>query len=265
MPAIMERFPGPITGDAARIAAIAKLASSAREPPIRVSECGPLLRLIAGQRRVALPFVLREAENADEDRRFWAMFLLTELVYTESAECLVPRLFDQDTRTRNVARLAARSLAEIAPSAIVEHLGHIALGASEPSAKRVETIEVLGELREPAGVPSLVTLLTDADELIAQAAHLALVTTTRQDFGDDQRKWLAWWGTHSSQHRIEWLIDALMNEEAHLRHAAGEELKAITKEYFGYYDDLPRRERERAQQRYRDWWSTEGRARFRRA
>jgi hypothetical protein len=55
-----------------------------------------------------------------------------------------------------------------------------------------------------------------------------------------------------------------MNEEPALRRAAGEELKVITKEYFGYYDDLPKRERERAQQRYRDWWTTEGRLRFRR-
>jgi HEAT repeat protein len=213
---------------------------------------------------VALPFVLTKLDDAGADDRFWATFLLTELVYAEAAERLVPRLFDEDARTRRVARLAARALAEASPSAIVEHLGHIALGTSEPTAKRVATIEVISDMREPAGVPVLSPLLQDPDEVVAQAAHLALVTITRQDFGTDPRKWLAWWGTHSAEHRIEWLIDALMHEEARLRHAAGEELKAITKEYFGYYDDLPKRERERAQQRYRDWWSTEGRVRFRR-
>jgi hypothetical protein len=113
-------------------------------------------------------------------------------------------------------------------------------------------------------VPLLVSLLGDQDELVAQAAHLALVTVTRQDFGADARRWLTWWSAHGQRHRIEWLVDALMHEEARLRHAAGEELKTITKEYFGYYDDLPKRERERAQQRYRDWWATEGRQRFRR-
>jgi hypothetical protein len=50
-----------------------------------------------------------------------------------------------------------------------------------------------------------------------------------------------------------------------MRRAAAEELKAVTKEFFGYYEDLPKRERERAQQRYRDWWRSEGRARFRRS
>jgi hypothetical protein len=63
---------------------------------------------------------------------------------------------------------------------------------------------------------------------------------------------------------MEWLIDSLTHEVAEIRRAAGEELRSLSKEYFGYASDLPPRDRERAQQRYRDWWITEGRARFRR-
>jgi hypothetical protein len=55
-----------------------------------------------------------------------------------------------------------------------------------------------------------------------------------------------------------------MHEVPAIRRAAGDEVKALTKEYFGYYDDLPRKEREKAQQRYRDWWAAEGRLRFQR-
>ncbi len=263
MQAIMDRFPGPIVADPERLAAITRGVPT-KDPPIRVSECGPLLRLIAGQRRVALPFVLKKVDDETAENRFWATFLLTELVYPESAERIVPRLFDEELRTRKVARLVARALAEVAPNAIVEHLGDVSLATLQPSAKRVATVDILGELREPLAVPVLVSLLQDNDELVAQAAHQSLVAVTRQDFGNEPRKWLSWWSGHASQHRIEWLIDALMHDETRLRHAAGEELKATTKEYFGYYDDLPKRERERAQQRYRDWWSTEGRVRFRR-
>ena len=263
MPAIMEYFPGPILVDPERLALITK-GPPVKELPVRVGECGPLLRLIAGQRRVALPFVLRTTAEDDAEHRFWATFLLTELVYPESAVRIVPRLFDEETRTRKVARLAARALAEASPMSIIEQLGDIALASLQPSHKRVATVDILGEMREAGAVPLLVSLLGDQDELVAQAAHLALVTVTRQDFGADARRWLTWWSAHGQRHRIEWLVDALMHEEARLRHAAGEELKTITKEYFGYYDDLPKRERERAQQRYRDWWATEGRQRFRR-
>jgi hypothetical protein len=261
MPAIMDRFPGPFTVDPERIAIFTK-GVLPKEPSIRVSECGPLLRLIAGQRRVALPFVLQMLEGKDPDRRFWATFLLTELVYPESAEKILPRLFDEDPRVRTAARLAARAVADAAPGAIVERLADIALSPTQPSPKRIAAVDILDELREPAGVPVLVSLLHEGE--VAEAAHRALATVTRQDFGADARKWLSWWSGHASHHRIEWLIDALMHEESRIRHAAGEELKSITKEYFGYYDDLPKRERERAQQRYRDWWTTEGRIRFRR-
>ena len=74
--------------------------------------------------------------------------------------------------------------------------------------------------------------------------------------------WSRWWGESSSHHRIEWLIDALLHEVPSIRRAAGDELKQLTREYFGYYDDLPKRERERAQAEYRAWWEREGRVRF---
>ncbi|MEP7053365.1 MAG: hypothetical protein ABJB12_23580 [Pseudomonadota bacterium] len=48
-----------------------------------------------------------------------------------------------------------------------------------------------------------------------------------------------------------------------LGRTAGDELKRLTKEYFGYYDDLPKKERERAQDRYRQWWESKGNARSR--
>ncbi len=157
----------------------------------------------------------------------------------------------------------ATHAAEAAPMSIVEQLGDIALATVQPSAKRVASVEILGEMREPVAVPLLVSLLQDTDELVAQSAHLALVTVSRQDFGSDARRWISWWTANNQRHRVEWLIDALMHEEARLRHAAGEDLKTITKEFFAYYDDLPKRERERAQQRYQEWWQTEGRLRFR--
>jgi hypothetical protein len=99
------------------------------------------------------------------------------------------------------------------------------------------------------------------DEGAKAAAHEALVRITVQDLGVEQPPWLEWWEHNSSRHRIEWLIDALMHESSDMRRAAAEELRVTSRQYFGYAGDLPPKERERAQQRYRDWWITEGRAR----
>ncbi len=256
MPAIMARFPGPIVLSAERIDEM---------PPPRVTECGPILRLIAGQRRVALPFVLAQLEQPDAEKRFWATYLLTELPYAEAAPAIVARLFDDKERTRRVARLAAKAVAETARESLVEELDRIVRDPQASPQKRIATVETLGEMRDAIVVPVLIGALADENEEVALAARRALMIVSRQDWGSDTRRWLTWWGSNSTRHRIEWLIDALTHEVPAMRRVAGQELKAITKEYFGYYDDLPKKERERAQQRYREWWRTEGRARFRKA
>ena len=76
----------------------------------------------------------------------------------------------------------------------------------------------------------------------------AVFTTARAD-------WFGAWTVSSGVPRAA--------EITEVRRGAGEELRSASKEYFGYAADLPLRDRERAQQRYRDWWVTEGRARHR--
>jgi HEAT repeat protein len=252
MAAIMARFPGPILLSRAGV----------EEGKARVTEYGPILRVIAGQRRVALPFVLAEANAPDPERRFWGTFLLSELAYPEAVPTIVARLVDAEERTRSVARLAARVVGESARDALVEELDRIVRDPQAANDQRIAILETLGVLRDAAVVPVLLSALSGSGDLVDQAARQALSLVARQDFGFDTRRWLAWWSTNSSRHRVEWLIDALTHEQAGIRKAAAEELGAVTREYFGYYEDLPRRERERAQQRYVEWWRSEGHARF---
>ncbi len=107
----------------------------------------------------------------------------------------------------------------------------------------------------------LVRLMEHEAEL-APAAHHSLVAITRQDFGTSARKWAEWIGEHGARHRIEWLIDALLHPEEKMRTVAGDELKHLTQEYYGYHPALPRRDREIAQRKYEAWWKSEGRRRF---
>jgi hypothetical protein len=212
---------------------------------------------------VALPFVIQKLEHPDHEQRYWATLLLAELPYPEAVPAIVGRLFDEQARIRRAARVAAAALAKRGPHVVIDEIEkHV--GQAE---HRSLAIDALGELREPEVVPLLVRILDEhgkRDETTAQAARRALAVVTRQDFGAEPKKWEAWWQLHGAKSRIEWLIDALDHEVSENRRAAGEELRALTKEYFGYAHDLPPRERQRAQQRYRDWWATEGRARFRR-
>jgi hypothetical protein len=254
MRALMVHFPGPLTFERSRIAITT--------PPPRPSECGPILRLVTRERKVALPFVLEKLSDPDTETRGWATHVLSELPYPEAIPPLLLRLRDVDLSTRVSAAYALVAVARLYPEEVRAGVLGVAHGADPID--RASAMRVMGELREPSLVPELVRALADGDEAVVASAHASLVLVTRQDFGLDARPWLRWWELSSSRYRMEWLIDALTHEVSEIRRAAGEELRALSKEYFGYASDLPQRDRERSQQRYRDWWVTEGRARFRR-
>lgn len=255
MRAIMLRFPGPVAFSRARIA-------TTSSPP-RASECGPILRLVARERRVALPFVLQLLTASDAEMRGWATHLICELPYVEAIPRLLPCLQDADVSTSASAAHALAAIAKSAPEPVRDALVSLVHGPTPRD--RVAALSAMSRLRDATFVPELVRALGDPDDTVVDAAHGALVQVTLQDLGTDARLWLRWWEQNSGKHRIEWLIDALGHDVAEIRKTAAEELRALTKEYFGYAGDLPIRDRDRAQQRYRDWWVMEGRSRFRRA
>jgi hypothetical protein len=255
MRVIMSRFPGPLTFPRNRIA-------TTPNPP-RPSECGPILRLVARERRVALPFVLDRLAAADPETRGWATYLLCELAYVEALPGLLPRLRDPDANTRASAGYALAAIAKAHREAVREAL--TTLARATDAEDRLAALSGISRLQEGALVPELIRALGDGDDRVVAAASDGLVHVTRHDLGTDARPWMRWWEQNSGRHRIEWLIDALTHEVAELRRSAGEELRALTKEYFGYSGDLPPRDRDRAQQRYRDWWVMEGRGRFRKS
>ncbi|WP_437552813.1 hypothetical protein WME97_16160 [Sorangium sp. So ce367] len=264
---VAARFPGPLRVDRQRfreqLAGPEGAAIVATVPP--ASQCGPLLELIVAIRRPALPFMTVRSSSPDPEVRLWATHVLGELTYPEAANALLPRLFDDSIAVRRIAIQSAASLIAAPPAGgpILQGLDHIARDREEAPARRLAAIETMTEIRSGASVPALISALTDPHEAIVEAAARALVVVTRDDLGRDARRWLSWWSRNGERHRIEWIIDALTHEKPAIRRAAIDELKGVTKEYFGYYEDLPRQEREAAQERYRAWWISEGRSRFR--
>ncbi len=253
---LVAAFPGPIEVPSSR-RATAGLA--------RASDCGPVMRTLARIGPKAVPFLVVRTNDGDAEVRGYATRLLGEISGPESAHAIARRFFDGDPEVRRAAVAAARLLAS-SPDGIatlVAELGGTAEDRMRPTTVRLMASETLAELRQAQAVPYLVRTLEDNPVDIVQSARRALVVLARQDFGTDAAAWQAWWRTASPRHRIEWLIDALTHQSADIRRAAGDELKALTREYFGYYDDLPPAERAAAQRQYRHWWDTRGKARFR--
>jgi HEAT repeat protein len=223
------------------------------------------LRTLARIGPKAIPFLVVRTNDADPKVRSYATRLLGELPSLESALAIARRFYDGDVEVRRGALAAARLLSNApdALEALVAELGGMAEDRGKPTGVRLMAMETLAELRQAQAVSHLVRVLTDNPVDVVQAARRALVILARHDVGASPAAWAEWWRQNASRHRIEWLIDALTDDSAEIRRAAGEELKAQTREYFGYYDDLPPAERAHAQRKYREWWEARGKGRFR--
>ena len=123
---------------------------------------------------------------------------------------------------------------------------------------QVASIDALGRLRDADSFEFLISLLDREETSILRAAHASLVRLSCQDFAIHKKKWSVWFEKHRDRHRVEWLIDSLTHSDPRLRRRAGEELKHLTQESFGYDPEESKKEREAAQRQYRAWWQRVG-------
>lgn len=254
LPVLVRDFPGPLWFDRHR---------PHRRLP-RGRDVSAVARAIVAFGDRAVPYVGSLLDRDDVEIRFYATLLASELPHRDLVAPLGRRVFDDDGK---VAALALDVLSlvrsyEDEMAEVLQLLRATARVPRYPAERRARAAHALGELRDVEALDLLVALLEAHEDVLAEAAHGALVTLTRQDFGMDPDRWDPWIETNKPRHRIEWLIDGLLHADEELRRAAGEELKHLTQEYYGYHPALPKRDREVAQRKYRRWWEAEGHQRF---
>jgi HEAT repeats/Type II secretion system (T2SS), protein E, N-terminal domain len=246
--ALFRQFPGPH--------GVIRADVSSKLPV--ASEQGPVLRAVVAHGVAAVPRLLAAVGDPDPDRRFCALLCLAEVVHPSAIPSLTALLTDADYPTRMAAIEALRNYRNFPEFSAVWTPLRAAIRDPRASVDaRRAAAHAAGELRDSGAVTALVATLTERDASLVAAARRALVVLTRQDFGLDVPRWVAWWDTAATRHRVEWLIDALTHSDATVRHEASEELKRLTGQVFGYYFNLPRKERERAQQSYLAWWHSD--------
>ena len=205
-PALFAVFPGPLG---------AGLGCELLELP-RASECGPVLRVLARQRRVALQATLRELGSEDRARRFWAAHLLAELPYLESIPDLVDALDSPELPLRRASVRALAAVGTMNTAATVEQLRPNLLPGVPRHPRRL-VVEALAATRAKPIVPILLELLRDGDARVVRIASRGLVEATGRSFGNDLNAWESWWSTHRGRSRIEWLMEAVGTSESDAR------------------------------------------------
>jgi HEAT repeat protein len=161
------------------------------------ADCGPVLKIVAAMRRLALPFLAVRSADAEVEVRFWATYLLGELNYADASAALLPRLFDENMAVRRIAVRSARSLVMTGDESLPlrRNLERMIAYPDEPTERRLIAIWTIGELKLYRSIPSLIAALSDPLDSIVQGAARALSAMTRQELGEDARKWGEWWDT----------------------------------------------------------------------
>lgn len=248
LPLLTERFPGPLWFDRHR---------PHRRMPVG-SDVSAVARAFIAFGPRANPWLAQLLASKDSDVRFYAVLLASEAPAPLLVSPMFQAIFDQDGQVRLLARDALRAFEGMA--GFDEALLQLRERATDPGlaiTSRLDALAGLQAVRDPASVPSLVTLSGDRDRRVSDAALEALVCITGHDFGRAERKWRNWLVSAAGRSRVEWLIDGLTEPSEAVRAVAGNELQKVSQVYYGYVASAPRKERERIRDRYRDWWQAE--------
>jgi hypothetical protein len=251
LPVLMQHFPGPLWFEREK---------HKRRP--RGRDVSAVARAIVAFGDAAAPYLASLLGSGDE-RVYYALMVACEIVHPDLIDAVARHALGSDDELRVLALEVLRNYAGLPQfSAVLRAISDLSARAGKDPRRQRLAVEALGELRDQRSLQALLPRLSDRSEPVVQAAHRALVTLTGQDFGLAQKKWESWADQWGSAHRVEWLIESLMHSEESVRVLSGEELKQLTQQYFGYHPALPKRDRELAQRKYREWWQKEGREAF---
>jgi hypothetical protein len=249
LPALAREFPGRLWFDR-------------NEPHARVPagrDVSPIARTFVAFGQRSVPYLIPLLDDEDPDIRYYATVLASEFVHPQLMQPVGRQLFDTDAGVRSSAYRALSVLyaCEVEFMQLIERLRASARDERDLE-PQVTSIEALGRLRDADSFEFFVTQLQSSEQPVSRASHASLVRLSCQDFGTSKKKWTSWFRKHGERHRVEWLIDGLMHSDERLRRRASDELKHLTREYFGYEPGGSKKQREAAQRKYRVWWQRVG-------
>jgi hypothetical protein len=249
LPAIAREFPGRLWFDR-------------NEPHARIPagrDVSPIARTFVAFGRRSVPYLIPLLQSDDADTRYYATLLASEFVHSDLVQPVGRRLFDTDPGVRSNAyrTLSVLYACELEFMQLIERLRASARDDRDLQ-RQVTSIEALGRLRDADSFEFLVSMLDSPKSEVVRAAHASLVRLSCQDFNTNRKRWSSWFRKNGGRHRVEWLIDGLLHSDERLRRRASDELAHLTDEDFGYDPGQPKKQRDAAQRKYREWWQQVG-------
>lgn len=248
--AVMTHFPGPMW---------ASPLTPAGEPlPLRADQvsavCALLVRLGNACEKAVTPHITSDAHQ----HRYLACLVARDAKADVLSPHLAERLFDMNESVRSCALDALRSMnVYTRPYGVALEILRTRLVNARSIEERHRVVRILSELHDEGSLDLFLERLDDP--AVGIAARQALVEMTCHDFGDDSQAWRSWIRANGDRHRVEWLIDALGQQNSQLVALAVRQLasrKDLTLDV--NMERASPEDRARVQHRYRQWWETDG-------
>lgn len=252
LPYIAKRFPGKLKID---------LLMQSSSDISDVEEHSNLIQLIVGIGREAIPYIAPLTKSENPTIRFYAVFVFSKLRYPEAIPYLLEAIFDTSPKISLVAIEVLNRYRNFPKFSIVLSRLRSELVSNDNEKVKLAALS-LGQFKDLESVPQLIKLLSSKSEEVREAALNSLRDICKEDFGLRPKEWTRWWQLHSKTPRILWMIEGLSHKDENIRYLSIEELKELTGEFFGYFYDAPKKEREKAVERWKEWWKSEGSKRF---
>ena len=238
---LSSRFPGPLLR--------ARLPVSELPSP---EELGPVPAALARMGAAAVRALAPLLDHRDPDTRYFAMLTAGNLPSPLLLGSVANHVFDKHPLVANAARVALAAMSGLPGfgDALAHLRAHVRAADRDVACLAAKAV---GTLHDVPSIDPLIELVGSPDRTLAEAASEALREICKQDFGVQQKRWIAWWQANSARSRSEWLIGALRHRERALRAAAIDELVQITADNFGFAADGPPQVREEAILRWQEW------------
>jgi HEAT repeat protein len=191
--------------------------------------------------------------------RYCAAVVAAEMPHASFVRPLADMLIEGDDALAMAASYALRRSAALPELATL--LGQLEewLAPSAPRHFRLTALRSFAQLRLESSLGALARHLGDSDAELSAAAQRALRKLTAIDLGTSRLRWKYWGFVHGAEHRVEWLIEALDQDDERLRAYAFAELAFATGVDFDKRQIASKAEARDLRAQYRDWWSEHAR------
>ena len=237
IPALLERFPGPIVVDHYGYST-SKLPSAEQH--------GPLLNVLVQLGDLAAPAICSLFTQPSMEVRFYACLFFKRVHYEPVLPWMLDRLFERETQIRELARLIVRSYRGARGFWDIVRTLRAVLTSGDVWQKE-QAILAAATLPAVNTVPQLIEMLNSPNTRLAEVSLQALRMISFEDFANNRRKWSKWWQNQSRGNRNDWLVQALNHNKSHIRELAAEEIRITPGLNIKYNPHAPKAVRQRAQ------------------